>query len=86
MLNWESDREPSFRVSRLVFMSIIQDRNSEALDRLAIRKLGRREPGGPEVRLGAMTGPSRNLQSEVVVHRLAKFLFAAQIALSGLDR
>ena len=50
MLNWESDREPSFRVSRPVFMSIIHDRNSEALDRLAIRKLGRREPGGPEVR------------------------------------
>ena len=41
---------------------------------------------GPEVRLWGVTTPSGVFQSEVVVHRLREFLFAAEIALSCLNR
>ena len=41
---------------------------------------------GPEVGLGAVPPGSGVFQSEVVVHRLAEFLFATEIALSCLNR
>ncbi len=41
---------------------------------------------GPEVWLWGVTTPSGVFQSEVVVHRLAEFLLAAEIALSCLNR
>jgi len=41
---------------------------------------------GSEVRLWGVTPPSWALQSEIVVHRFADFLFAAEIALSCLNR
>src|SRR6516165_5620902 len=40
----------------------------------------------PEVRLWDVTTPSGVFQSKVVVHRLAEFLLAAEIAFSGLNR
>ena len=40
----------------------------------------------PEVGLGAVTAPLGILQSEVVVHRLAEFLLAAEIAFRCLHR
>ncbi len=47
---------------------------------------GRRDARSPEVLLWDVTAPSGVFQSKVVVHRLAEFLLASEIAFGCLNR